>query len=219
MDLERVAIIGDIHGSARQLRLLLAQIDRPVLVTGDLCDRGPDTASVLDQLIERDASGVLGNHDLWFARWSSGHGFDPFALSDKMGGAATLNAYGASPADWDVVPRAHSRFVNALHLVVDLHVAGSPYWLMHAGIPSTVPLTGLQAHQVVPHLAHTRPLELLWPKQDPALLLPVDRPIIMGHVRLPDVLDTGEVLAIDTGAPHHKLSALLLPERTSISVL
>lgn len=44
-----VAVIGDIHGSDDLLGRLLPELgDLPVLVTGDVCDRGPDTREAID---------------------------------------------------------------------------------------------------------------------------------------------------------------------------
>jgi hypothetical protein len=41
----------------------------------------------MDLVVSRNASGVLGNHDLWLATWAAGEGFDDAALG--MGGYAT----------------------------------------------------------------------------------------------------------------------------------
>jgi hypothetical protein len=51
-------------------------------------------------------------------------------------------------------------------------------------------------------------------------MLPVDRPIVMGHRQVREPLDTGEVIAIDTGAgePDGRLTALLLPERRFLTL-
>ena len=108
-----------------------------------------------------------------------------------------------------------------------LEVMGEQWWLIHAGIPSTVPLKGLQPHQIVPHLVATEPEALLWAKNDPEEMLPVDLPVIMGHVPLPAPLQRlwgppgarRGVVAIDTGCGRGgSLSALLLPEVRMISV-
>ncbi|MCB9678249.1 MAG: metallophosphoesterase [Alphaproteobacteria bacterium] len=220
VELGSVAIIGDVHGRADLLLPLLERLHRPVLVLGDICDRGPDTRECIEALIACGASGVLGNHDLWFAQWASGQGFDPYALSARMGGAATLDSYDASPDDWRNVPRAHSDWVNALHLTIDLDVRGHRFWLAHAGVPSDRTLGGLHADEVVPHLAAHHPDDLLWRKNDPESMLPLDRPIVMGHCPRHAPLDSDAVIAIDTGAGamFQRLTALLLPERRFITV-
>ena len=75
---ERVYAIGDVHGCADLLDQLLDRIDaddlargaaRTTLIfLGDLVDRGPDSAAVIDRLIalktERPATRfLLGNHE------------------------------------------------------------------------------------------------------------------------------------------------------------
>lgn len=112
-----VAVIGDVHGQSELLRALLARLgNMPVIVVGDLCDRGPDTRGVIDQLIVRGAIGVFGNHDLWLAAWAAGEGFDSLALG--IGGATTLASYGVTVADapnrGDAVPEAHRRWLLEL---------------------------------------------------------------------------------------------------------
>lgn len=223
-----VAVIGDIHGDAALLARLLAALpaDMPIFCMGDVGDRGPDTRGVVDQLVARGARGVRGNHEEWLLQWLSGGGLDPFALHPGMGGAATLASYGVSPrtaaAEVDRVPAAHQDWFFDLPLVLDLHVCGVPYWLIHAGVPSTEALPrGLALSDVVPWLVRHRPETLLWSKNDPEEMLPVDRTVIMGHLRLPHPVDTGAVLAIDTGAGTQRvarLTAVVLPERRFVQV-
>lgn len=57
-------IVGDVHGCADELRLLLEQAgaDHVVLV-GDLFTKGPDPAGVWAQLHSGGLRSVLGNHD------------------------------------------------------------------------------------------------------------------------------------------------------------
>jgi serine/threonine protein phosphatase 1 len=225
-----VAVIGDVHGQSDLLRRLLDRLpaDMPILCMGDYGDRGPDTRGVMDTLIARGARGVRGNHEEWLLAWLRGEGFDAFALMPGMGGVATLASYGITSRDprvigaqADRVPAAHRDWLLALPLVIDLEVCGVPYWMIHAGVPSTVGLRGLTPPQVVPWLVEHRPETLLWPKSDPTEMLPVDRTVIMGHLRLPEPYDGGSVLAIDTGAGTNRsgrLTAVILPERRFVQV-
>lgn len=64
----RLIAIGDVHGCARELgelleRLALTPADRLVLL-GDLVNRGPDSAGVLDLAREHATVSLLGNHEL-----------------------------------------------------------------------------------------------------------------------------------------------------------
>lgn len=90
-------IIGDVHGCADELELLLARLgydvswsgetsvrtctvtarhERRLIFVGDLVDRGPRTPDVLRIAMSMSASGlaqcVLGNHDAKFLRWLTG---------------------------------------------------------------------------------------------------------------------------------------------------
>ncbi len=225
-----VAVLGDIHGRADLLARMLDALpaDMPVLVAGDVCDRGPATHDVLNLLVERGADGVCGNHDLWLRDWANGRGFDRFALHPAMGGEATLAAYGVfgrTPAQVEAqawrVPADHRAWLDARPIVLDLDVMGTRYWLVHAGVPSTEDLSGVALDDVVPHLARTRPDSLLWAKNDPDEMLPVDRTVIMGHIVLRAPIDNGHVLAIDTGCGTRQLgflTAVVLPERRFVRV-
>ena len=94
-----VAVVGDIHGCADALDALLDKLgEMPVIVLGDLGDRGPGTRAVIDLLARRGAAGVRGNHDDWLIAWARGEGFDSFALHPVMGGRATLDSYGIKGA-------------------------------------------------------------------------------------------------------------------------
>jgi serine/threonine protein phosphatase 1 len=225
-----VAVIGDIHGSSKLLRELLAALpaEMPVLVAGDLCDRGPDTRGVLDQLVARGARGVRGNHDEWFRNWAMGRGFDSYALNPMMGGQATLASYGIgsrSPDEierrrWDV-PASHCDFLENLPVGLDLTVMGQAYWVVHAGIASSEALNGLTNAEVVPYLAREKPATLLWPKTLPEDSLALDRTVIMGHVPLKRPFDDGFTIGLDTGAATcwpNRLTAVILPERRFITV-
>lgn len=63
----RIIAIGDIHGCHQEFtelleRVALAPDDRLILV-GDLVNRGPDSAKVVDLAIQHRALSLLGNHE------------------------------------------------------------------------------------------------------------------------------------------------------------
>lgn len=207
-----VYAIGDIHG---QLDLLLkaqshVEADRaregtreaPLVVVGDLVDRGPDSKGVIDHLLaetESDRRVVVlkGNHDALFAdylaedpsRWRQ----SPF-LTGNMGGAETLRSYGVDPtgrpravhaAARAAIPEAHVAFLERLSL---FH-AVEECFLVHAGIRPGVPLEAQAAR------------DLLWIRdsflgdtRDHGAL------IVHGHTPVSRVEHHGNRLAIDTGA-------------------
>lgn len=225
-----IAVIGDIHGRADLLQRLLAALppDIPIVVTGDIGDRGPDTRTCVDILIRRGAKGARGNHEQWLIAWANGEGFDTAALSWMMGGRATLDSYGvtatrtgAIEADRGRVPEAHRRWLGELAIVCDLDVMGHRYWIVHAGVGPDAVDDRVPAGELVPLLAATQAAALLWRKTEPSHMPVLDRPVIMGHVPNPTPRDLGHVIAIDTGSgtfPNGSLTAVILPERRFVGV-
>ena len=225
----RAAVVGDIHGCSGLLRRLVDRLDgRPVVVAGDVCDRGPDSKGVLDVLVGLDARGVLGNHDLWLRDWALGRGFDDFALHPAMGGRATLQSYGVTStriadieaATWRV-PDAHGRWLEALPLALSIRVAGWDYWVLHAGLPHHL-RSPKERDGRVAWLVEQFGERALWAKSRPVDCLAADAPVIMGHVPRPEPEDHGHCIAVDTGAGTWEeagaLTAVLLPERRFLSV-
>lgn len=225
-------MIGDIHGRSDLLDGLLARLgDLPIVCAGDLCDRGPDTSGVISRLIERGAHSVRGNHEEWLIRWVQGEGFDDFALSPAMGGAATLESYGVDPmasvgdieAWFRRVPLSHRRWLSDLPLAIDLQVGSDRYWVVHAGLPPRfrIPKALDPAHRVA-WLAANHPQMMTWAKMHPEACIRTDGTVIMGHVPIPKPIDAGHVIAVDTGAgtwgPQGALTAVVLPQRVFITV-
>ena len=81
-----------------------------------------------------------------------------------------------------------------------------------------MPLEGIPIDRVVAHLAEHHPQQLLWECNDAETMLPIDRPVatVMGHQPRDKPIDTGDGIAIDTGAGTigpGRLTAVPLPER------
>lgn len=96
---DSLAIVGDIHGDAQRLHRALALLmpqDLHVVFVGDYVNRGPDSRSVLDQLLQaRSTAGdrltlLRGNHDQALLDFlDSGDGAQLVA----HGGTATVRSY------------------------------------------------------------------------------------------------------------------------------
>ena len=64
----RLVIIGDVHGMRKSLEALLEKVGFDesrdhLILAGDLVNKGPDSAGVVDIAIKLGASAVRGNHD------------------------------------------------------------------------------------------------------------------------------------------------------------
>ena len=166
----RVYAIGDIHGRLDLLDQLLDQIHddiarRPVgkvmlLSLGDLIDRGPDSAGVIERLRTLDGPArtgcLMGNHEEMFLRVLDG---EPDVGLDWLGfgGDACVESYGLSPTALQVmdearlaetlyaaVPPAHIAF---LHTLSDTFRFGD-YLFVHAGIRPGVPVEEQDVHDL-----------------------------------------------------------------------
>ncbi len=223
-----VAVVGDIHGCADALDALLDKLgEMPVIVLGDLGDRGPGTRAVIDLLARRGAAGVRGNHDDWLIAWALGEGFDSFALHPVMGGRATLDSYGIKGASagsieaerWRV-PREHLAWLDGLADAIDLEVDGERYWLVHGGVPDDQ--LAVEPSGRVPWFVRNAPERLHGYRQLLDRSPNLGRPLIVGHQQVEEPVVSGAIIALDTGAGEPRssarLTAIVLPERRLVSV-
>lgn len=221
----RVYAVGDIHGRLDLLTQLHALIvadaaaaaaERRVLVyVGDYVDRGPDSAEVIELLLEQPLPGfeivhLLGNHEDTFLRFPGDVSVGPSWL--HYGGVETLLSYGIDihANAWrderelrrlqaEVrrrVPRRHVEFLRNMPLV---HIEGD-YLFVHAGIRPGVPIEG----QV--------PDDLLWIRGE-FLHSPRDHGMVVVHghtiTETPDLQPNR--IGIDTGAFYsNRLTCLVL---------
>lgn len=153
----RAYVIGDVHGRLDLLERLLDEIHRDhdasggkpaVLVyVGDLIDRGPDSAGVIERLRTYNRPNLrqivlLGNHEEVLLRILAG---DASLIEDwlSFGGAQCLLSYGLDPAplmEMDsakaqrkiakAIPESHSAFLSDC---ADTFRFGD-YLIVHAGI-------------------------------------------------------------------------------------
>ena len=237
----RTYAIGDIHGQLALLQAAHARIARdraaqgdaagdgpgedgpaPVVHLGDLVDRGPDSAGVIEYLRQGIAEGapwvvLKGNHDRMFTGFMDDlHYADPGLrsglswLHPRLGGAATLASYGVrSPADR---PEA-AVHADALAAVPQEHrdfLAARPCWLqrgevvfVHAGIRPGVPL----AAQVEDDLVWIRAPFLEDPRDHGFL-------VVHGHTAIDKPTHYGNRVNLDSSAGYGgPLTAVVLEGR------
>ena len=221
----RVYAIGDIHGQRERLATLHAKIvddaegipqrRRVIVYVGDYVDRGPDTAGVLDLLIENPLAGftsiwLKGNHEDYVLRYLDGD-LEAGGNWIAFGGDATLRSYGIdAAARWpdntelaawrrqfsDRIPATHRHFLNTLAL---FHIEGD-YAFVHAGVRPGTPLTDQTAE------------DLMWIRE----AFHVSREdhgyvIVHGHSVVTKAQSLVNRIGIDTGAGYgHRLTAVVL---------
>lgn len=208
----RAYAVGDIHGRLDLLEPLLAQIeadiaDRPrkrnfVIFLGDLIDRGPNSAGVVERLRHWRPEGIrpiflAGNHEEVVLRMLAGEkGILPSWL--KFGGLQTAESYGMDPASLKrldeeaalqlfqaKVPRAHREFLEGF---ADTFRFGD-YLFVHAGIRPGLPIE------------QQEPFDLRWIRE-PFLTDSKHHGFIVvhGHTIVERVEERANRIAIDTGA-------------------
>lgn len=222
----RVYAVGDVHGRVDLLVDLHRRIAedaksapesrRLAIYLGDYVDRGPDSAGVIDHLLDSPLPGfeqvyLMGNHEEFLLQF-----LDDPADGDVWianGGDATLRSYGVEPgsdgfagdlaAAWEQLrrkmPKKHGTFLKQLGVS---HLEGD-YLFVHAGIRPGVPLDK-QSDE-----------DLLWIRE-PFLEAGDEHEVVVVHGHTP--VDAGQVhdnrIAVDTGAVwSDRLTAVVLHDQ------
>lgn len=202
-----IAVISDVHGCYKTLMALVAKIPstHQVVLNGDLIDRGPDSASVVEWAMKNSVPTVMGNHEdlmLYHHRF-----FAPgMPYSDRNiwlwnGGGMALDSWSGK------VPVEVLHWVNRLPFVIDAEYDGKKFEISHTGF-------GASGDR------QTR----LWTRygSDTDMLpLPHDRFRIFGHTQKQEPWIEKDFAMIDTGCAYKdhglgKLTAFLIPEKQII---
>lgn len=209
---ERVYAIGDIHGRLDLLDDLLIQIgadDRArgpaattLLFLGDLIDRGPDSAGVVERVRKLAASEVnvrvlMGNHEEVFLA-AVRQDLPALRFCCRIGGRETMISYGISQEEYErldynelseriagVVPADHVDFIEGFE---DFIVVGG-YAFVHAGLRPGVPID------------EQRQKDMRWIREP---FLDYDGTfdffVVHGHTILENIDERPNRIGIDTGA-------------------
>lgn len=209
----RVYAIGDIHGRYDLLTRLLAQIDADnaargfaqtqLIFLGDLVDRGPDSASVIETAMALRASGravrfLMGNHEEVFRDVCRNRDPKTLRFFLKIGGDATLQSYPITRAEYidldleqlaerleTLVPKAHLDFIESFESLI---VIGD-YAFAHAGIRPGVALD------------EQKRSDLRWIREDfTAHRGDLEKVVVYGHTIYDDIEERGSRIGIDTSA-------------------
>ncbi len=183
----RLLAVGDIHGCRELLEQLMEKVgptqDDQVVFLGDYIDRGPDSAGVIDDLIDFGARFprtvfLKGNHEAMFLDYLADR--DPLSFLIN-GGENTLESYGGE----DAVPCAHRDFLAALRT----SFATEDFVFVHAGLRPEVPLEEQSEHDLIWIRGEFLHSGYDWGKT-----------VVFGHTPQQEPLLTENRIGIDTGA-------------------
>jgi serine/threonine protein phosphatase 1 len=181
-------IIGDVHGCLRMLEFLLQKVEWKeeveLIFLGDLVDKGPDSAGVIEWLLQQKSSVrvVRGNHEWMMLRARADVTFERRWLG--YGGKETLNSYGVK--DLKGVPDSHWDFLERTMPYIELEND----LCVHAAANTDLALV------------HQSEQQLCWDKVVPKKLHASGKRMIYGHDAQMNgrVLDLGYAVNIDTYA-------------------
>ena len=226
-----VAVIGDVHGQAEQLRQIIRKLERTpdiqhrwIVFIGDLVDRGPDSKGVLDLYCDLSrqhdkVTSICGNHDLamaaslglietppyidWETNWLQMYSAD-----------TTFNSYGIQLPDIsalrEALPEEHAALLSSLPWRVE-----HPFYLfVHAGLDPVLPFDLQLQILRQPDYSLGQP-SWLFSKTFIRGPVPHECPVtvVQGHVPLREVYFGDQIIGTDTtGGVEGDLSCVLLPE-------
>lgn len=210
----RLYAIGDVHGRHDLLSAIHRRIrselehapssDWRIIHLGDYVDRGPDSKSVIDFLIEarqRDPRNIMlaGNHDIGMLEFLADA--EPDGLFMNYGGVQTAQSYGVDftrDMHWfgkaEAIARGHMALVKAVppsHVdflqSLPFSVSFGDFFFCHAGIRPGVPLES-QSRQ-----------DLIWIRDafhDHPGLYP--KVVVHGHTPMPEAEVRANRVNVDT---------------------
>jgi serine/threonine protein phosphatase 1 len=206
----RIFVIGDIHGCYERLKTLLKKLhiknNDMLIFLGDYIDRGADSKKVVEEIINLKSQyhiiTLLGNHEkmlLDILQKSL-----PIEMWLFNGGETTLLSYGIKKYNIssDLFPSEHLEFFKSL---LPYYEMGN-YIFVHAGLKPNIPL----GKQSIDDLVWIRD-EFIYSDCD------FGKVVVFGHTPLAEPLFLKNKIGIDTGAVYGgKLTCLVLPEKEII---
>ncbi|MBW2600171.1 MAG: serine/threonine protein phosphatase [Deltaproteobacteria bacterium] len=210
--MEKIFVIGDIHGCLSKLEGLIPQIginseEDTLVFIGDYIDRGPDPRGVVDFVLDlrkkiRRVICLKGNHEQMFLDYVCLNKDEDLYLFN--GGDTTVASYGYRSAHGDKelnVPDSHMDFFNSLLYCYET----DDYIFVHAGLRENVSLKDQNIY------------DMLWIRHD-FIMSSCDfgKTVVFGHTPMSHSkpLFLPSRIGIDTGAVYGGfLTCVELPSR------
>ncbi len=196
----RLILVGDVHGHyeglCRLLDLISPRAGDRLYFLGDLVDRGPSSASIVELVRQCGYGAVRGNHEDMMLLTFEGKQINPARLFvwSNSGGDETLASYTSTYLLWE-----HLDWLHTVPLYQDL----GDVFLVHAGLDPHLPLEQQGSQECCwireQFLGHPKPYF-------------ADKTIVVGHTitfTFPGV-EAGQIvrgagwLGIETGAYHRR---------------
>ncbi len=141
---QRRICIGDVHGHYDTLMALLELVapgaEDAVYFLGDLIDRGPKSADIIEFVRRSSYQSLLGNHEMMMLEAIANDGSvqqETFIAWYHSGGANTLQSYNHR------IPAEHLQWLRQRPTHLDL----GDVWLVHAGLSPHLPIEQQGAEQ------------------------------------------------------------------------
>ena len=215
---KRTVFVGDIHGCFQEFLELLEKIhykpeeDR-LISLGDLVNKGPESAAVLDYFIENKIEAVMGNHDEWLWRALKG--------KSEMYEDAEIILRDSQFSRDELITWLEGMplYIKDDHFIA-VHAGLSPYCKLKKNKPRdlyTMRYVDMNSQEVMAKNNGSNSL-VSW-YEEYSYLKSGKREIIHGHWAKKKVCEYGRITGIDTGCVYGgHLTAYLMPSRCFVQV-
>lgn len=204
---QRSVIVGDVHGCARELQILLEHLqpgpDDEVIFVGDLINKGPDSHEVLRIARELGARSTMGNHEYRLLQYRK-TGDKAFLKKGDSETAASLDK-----ADWEYLESMPLTIELPRHNALVVHggfLPDTPWREQTAEVVTRIQVVDKEGNAAKSSKApNGTPWAALW--NGPEF-------VVYGHRPRRRVARRPHSIGLDTGCVHGgSLSALIFPHR------
>lgn len=206
-------IIGDVHGCLKTLLALLEKCpaNEQVCFVGDLIDRGPDSAGVVDFVMKNNYPCVRGNHEdmaLWFYQRA------PERIGVYSGDIWLVNGGKQTIASYPDMKMSdeHLDWLEKLPYILSFDIEGADKKLLvsHAGLCPQLPYKDLTDAKRFTGSRETIDGSVLWYRGP--VVVPEGSFHVFGHTPHNDSVVRGNHANVDTGGFFRKMTALRYPQ-------
>ncbi len=216
-----IYVMSDLHGDYEKYKKMLEKInfsnDDTLIINGDICDRGPDSAKIYTDVMSRNnVFAIKGNHELMaeipleiiIKKYANKEIDIPVLMGEPdfwcwidNGGVSTLTSL------FDVDPSTRLRiyeFIKKMPYYKIVYTSNKKFVILHGGISQDVKLS--QINKADPHaLVWTRPsFDSTYFDDENTVLVVGHTPTILINAEVPAKIyhGKGNLINIDCGAAY-----------------